>query len=97
MDRMQRFGAEQASFQQNAAAAEALIALQAKRYKIKGDAEHSTQEKMRAIKALRVWYVEFCKLARIAFQDTPQILESFGMVVYASKRKRKVVPQEEAA
>lgn len=94
METLQQYGATPESFEQNKAAAEALLALKAQRLKKKGDAENSTQQKNQAIKALRAWYGEFRKLARIAFQDTPQVLETFGIVVPSSKKKRKEAVQE---
>lgn len=93
MDKLVQFGATPESFDQNQAAAEALLALKAQRLKKKGDAENSTQQKLQSIKALRAWYGEFRKLARIAFQDTPQVLETFGMVVPSTKKKRKETSQ----
>lgn len=96
MERLQQYGIIQESFQQNKAAAEALLALKAQRLKKKGDAENSTQVKDKAVRELRAWYGEFRKLARIAFQDTPQTLETFGIVVPSSKRKRKEVSEKQA-
>lgn len=81
---LQPFGANVELFQQNKAAIEALLVLKAQRLKKKGDAEDSTEQKNQSIKALRAWYGEFRKLARIAFQDSPQVLETFGMVVPSS-------------
>ena len=89
IDRLQQFGATEESFQQNKAAVDALVVLKARRLKKKGDAENSTQLRNQTIKELRAWYGEFRKLARIAFQDTPQVLETFGMVVPSTKKKRK--------
>ncbi len=89
MIRLQPYGASVEAFEQNKAAIEALVTLRAQRQMKKGDAEHSTQEKNQAIKALRDWYGEFRKLARIAFQDTPQVLETFGIVVPSAPKKRK--------
>jgi len=93
MDRLQQYGATPESFQQNKAAAEALLALKAQRLKKKGDAENSTQLRNKTIRELKAWYGEFRKLARIAFQDTPQVLETFGMVVPSTKKKRKEASQ----
>ncbi len=98
MDRLLQFGATQASFDQNRSAIEALVTLRNRRMQKKGEAEDSTEQKVEAIKALRAWYGEFRKLARIAFKKTPQVLETFGMVVLSAKRKKKAeAPQEETA
>lgn len=40
-----------------------------------------------AIKELSAWYGDFPKLARIAFKDNPQVLESFGMVMSTQQKK----------
>lgn len=96
MEKLQQYGADQAQFQQNEAAIEALLTLKAERLKKKGDAEHSTQVKDQTIKALRAWYGEFRKLARIAFHDTPQVLETFGIVILSAKRKHKETAEEQA-
>lgn len=91
LPRLQQYGATPESLQQNKAGAEALVALKAQRLRKKGEAENGTQVKQQAIKALKTWYSEFRRLARIAFQDTPQILETYGMVVRSSAKKRNVV------
>jgi hypothetical protein len=95
MEELKQFGATEEAFQQNKAAVEALLELKAQRMKKKGDAENSTQEKNQVIKDLRAWYGEFRKLARIAFKDNPQVLESFGMVVSTQRKKRLESPVKE--
>lgn len=95
MEKLQKYGADQASFHQNQAAIEALLALKAQRLKKKGDAENSTQMKAQSIKDLRSWYAEFRRVARVAFHDSPQLLETFGMVVLSSKRKHKEAATEQ--
>lgn len=90
MEKLEQFGATAALFQQNKEAVEALLVLKAERLKKKGDAENSTEERDKAIKALRAWYGDFRKIARIAFKDTPQELETYGIKVSSVKRKPKV-------
>ncbi len=97
MERLQQFGATEESFAQNKAAAEALLALKAQRLKKKGDAEHSTLARDQAVKELRTWYGEFRKLARLAFSETPQKLETFGIVVRTTRRKRKAATDSTTA
>ena len=89
MDTLVQFGATPEAFGQNKAAVEALLTLRDRRMQKKGEAEDSTQQKKEAVKALRAWYGEFRKLARIAFRKNPQVLETFGMVVPSAPRKRK--------
>ena len=72
---------------------EALLALKAQRMKCKGEAEHSTQVRNQTLQELRAWYGEFRKLARMAFQQTPQTLETFDIVVRSSPRKRSEVSE----
>lgn len=81
LDRLQAFGVTEPTLQQNKAAIEALVSLKGQRLKKKGEAENSTYLRDESIRALRAWYGEFRKLARIAFKETPQELESFGIVV----------------
>jgi hypothetical protein len=98
MDKLQQFGATPESFEQNKAGIKALIKLESRRLKKKGDAEDSTEQKNEAIKELREWYGEFRRLARMAFKKNPQVLETFGMVVLSAKRKKKAeAPQEDTA
>ena len=81
LDRFQEIGLTEAALQQNKAAVDTLVNLKGQRLKKKGEAENSTYLRDASIKALRAWYGEFRKLARIAFKDTPQELEIFGIVV----------------
>lgn len=96
MARLQQFGAAPESFQQNQAAVQALLDMRAQRLHHKGSAEQVTQERNEKIKELRAWYGEFRRLARIAFKDTPQRLETFGMVVPSKPRRRKASSKTEA-
>ena len=87
--KLQQYGATPESLQQNQAAAQALFDLRAQRLNQKGKAEHGTQERNQAIRELRVWYSDFLRLARVAFHEKPQLLETFGIVVRSAPRKRK--------
>lgn len=89
MTQLQKFGATPETFQQNQAAAQALFDMRAQRLNRKGKAEHNTQERNEAIRELRTWYSDFRRLARVAFRKSPQLLETFGIVVSAKPRKRK--------
>lgn len=90
LEKLQQYGVTPEAFQQNQAAVQALLDLKAQRIKKKGKAENSTQEKNLRIKELRAWYGEFRKLARMAFQDSPQLLETFGIIVPSGTQKRKL-------
>ena len=87
-ERLGQYGAPAEALQQNHAALDALVALRAQRFLSKGDAEDSTQEKAQSLQELRAWYGEFRKIARIAFQDNPQRLETYGIIVSSPRRKR---------
>jgi len=65
------------------ASVQALLALKEDRLLKKSKVEDSTQEKRKAMKALKAWVQEFISIARIAFKDNPQTLEAFGIVVAA--------------
>ena len=91
MTQLQKFGATPEAFQQNKAAAQALLALKAQRLDRKGKTESSTQRRNQKIKELRDWYGDFRRLARVAFKNDLQLLETFGIVVPSTPRKRKRV------
>lgn len=94
LEKLQRFGADE-QWQQNQAATEALLALKVQRLKKKADSENSTQVKDQTIEALKAWYADFRRIARTAFHNTPQLLESFGIVVYSSRKNRTTAPSPE--
>ena len=89
MSQLQQFGATPEAFQQNEAAVQALLALKAQRLDRKGKVESNTQRRNQKIKELRAWYGDFRRLARVAFKEDPQLLETFGIVVPSKPRKRK--------
>ncbi len=89
MAQLQKFGAIPEAFQQNEAAVQALLALKAQRLDRKGKTESGTQRRNQKIKELRDWYGDFRRLARVAFKNDLQLLETFGIVVPSTPRKRK--------
>ena len=91
MTQLQKFGATPEAFQQNEAAVQALLALKAQRLDRKGKTESTTQRRNQKIKELRDWYGDFRRLARVAFKNDLQLLETFGIVVPSTPRKRKRV------
>jgi hypothetical protein len=91
MTQLQKFGAIPEDFQQNEAAVQALLALKAQRLDRKGKTESNTQQRNQKIKELRDWYGDFRRLARVAFKNNLQLLETFGIVVPSQPRKRKRV------
>ena len=70
---------------QNQASIEALIALRNRRIRMKGEAEEATHNRNLRIQALRAWLKEFYGIARIALQDSPQLMEVLGVMVKSGK------------
>ncbi len=96
MTQLQKFGATPEAFQQNEAAVQALLALKAQRLDRKGKTESTTQRRNQKIKELREWYGDFRRLARVAFKNDLQLLETFGIVVPSTPRRRKRKPVAKA-
>ena len=78
---MKKHGVLPEELQQAKAGIEALLAMQNRSSRIKGVAESATQERNASLDALSAWHVEFRAAARLAFKNTPQKLEAFGMKV----------------
>ena len=70
---------------QNQAGIEALISMRNRRIRMKGEAEEATHQRNLSIKTLRTWLKEFYSIARIALQDSPQLLEALGITVKTGK------------
>ncbi len=54
--------------------------LHADYYKEKGDSEEATRIKDKSLAALEEWMIDFHATAKIALEETPQYLESLGIV-----------------
>ncbi len=78
---MEPFGINLELIRQTKISVASLLDMKEERARKKGVAEDTTQEKKKAFKELREWVVEFRTLARYAFKDSPQMLESFGILV----------------
>ena len=78
---MDAYGITQPMLEQAQASIGAVLATKRTRTRKKGVAQDSTQEKRKAFMELKAWIIEFRKVARFAFRDNPQLLESFGIVV----------------
>lgn len=72
---------QQSELAQNQASVEALMALRNRRLQMKGEAEEATRTRNLSMQALRKWMREFYSIARIALQDSPQLLEALGVPV----------------
>ncbi len=55
----------------------------------KGEAEEATRIRDEKLKALKAWMKDFRAIARVALQDSPQLLEAIGIVVKSKKPSRK--------
>ncbi len=75
----------QSELSQNQASVEALIAMRNRRMQKKGEAEEATRLRNESMKALHLWMKEFRSIARIALQDSPQLLEALGIIVKSQK------------
>ncbi len=78
---MKKHGAVADELARGKAMAETLIAIHTQRKSNKGDAQSSTQKRNQALKDLNHWVSNYKKVARVALQDDPQLLEVLGIVV----------------
>ncbi len=81
MAAMKKHGAKAEEMAQGKAMAEALTAIYQQKKSNAGDAQSATQKRDDVFKALNRWAGNFKKVARIALQDDPQLLEALGMVI----------------
>ena len=83
--------------QERAKIAEFVLALQT-RAGMKGDAKEATKEQRKALKALHEWYAAYIKIAGVALQDKPNLLEKLGILKRVSKTKaQRSAPAKSAA
>ena len=75
------FGISPKEIQQATTDTTQLLVLRQARIRQKGLAESCTQEKKDAFRQLKKWLSEFRAIARVAFKENPQMLETFGMLV----------------
>ncbi|MEQ9440224.1 MAG: hypothetical protein RIG62_14315 [Cyclobacteriaceae bacterium] len=80
---LEHYGISKKEIQQNRTAIKALQTMKEERMRIKALAENCTQTKQESLQRLRSWVIEFRSMARIAFKQTPQMLEAFGIPVIA--------------
>ncbi|WKN33857.1 hypothetical protein PZB74_11030 [Porifericola rhodea] len=78
---LQPYGVSRKELEQSRSAVKTLLGMKKDRSWQKAKAEHCTQEKNAAMKALREWLVEFRTIARLACKHNPQMLEMFGIRV----------------
>lgn len=78
---MKKHGAKAEELAQGKAMADALRATQQDKQSITGDAQSATQRRDEVLKAMNRWVSDFKKIAQVALQDDPQLLESLGILV----------------
>ena len=54
--------------------------------KYKGESQQSTKDKNKAFDSLDKWVKDFYQIAKLTFEDRPQLLEIFGKFVRSSKQ-----------
>ncbi|MEQ9440027.1 MAG: hypothetical protein RIG62_13310 [Cyclobacteriaceae bacterium] len=62
---------------------EALLGLYSQQSQRKAEAQHITEQRNKALKDLDHWMRDFYRIAKVALQDEPQLLEMLGYVVPA--------------
>jgi len=78
---MKRNGAPAEEIVQGKAMAEALMAAYQNKKSNAGDAQSATQKRDAVLRALDRWVSDFKKIAQVALQDDPQLLEVLGIMV----------------
>jgi hypothetical protein len=51
----------------------------------KGSAQQATRDQDAALKALKLWYQQYIKIARVALQGKKELLEKLGIRMLSSK------------
>jgi hypothetical protein len=90
LDRLAAFGISEALLAEGQRQIEAVAASNAARQRRLGAARDATRARDEAIAALDSWMSDFVKIARVALQDRPQLLEKIG--VPAHKRRAAHAP-----
>ena len=83
---MTGYGVSQESLQQAKAMVEALATARQQQLQRKGEAQHATEQRNAAVKAMDAWMRDFRAAARVALKDNPQWLEMLGMLVRSKVR-----------
>ena len=78
---IERYGVKAESLQEIQTQLEELLALYDQQSRCKAEAQHTTEQRNRAMKELDTWMREFFLIAKIALKDEPQLLEMLGLVV----------------
>lgn len=76
-----RFGVTTAAIAQTQADIQAVIRANVTRETEKGEAQQATKDRDAALDTLLDWQSDFIAVARIALEDTPQLLETLGVRV----------------
>ncbi|WPP49483.1 hypothetical protein [Catalinimonas niigatensis] len=79
------FGLTAEALAQGQAMVEAVASTRNQRIMRKGEAEEATRLRDQSIKDLKAWMSEFRIMAKIALKDSPQLLESLGILMKTQK------------
>ncbi|WPP50687.1 hypothetical protein [Catalinimonas niigatensis] len=79
------YGLTAEALAQGQAMVEAVASIRNQRMLRKGEAEEATRLRDQSIKDLKAWMSEFRIMAKLALKDSPQLLESLGIVMKTQK------------
>jgi hypothetical protein len=86
--RLNAFGISQAQLASSQSQLNLVAASHATRQQRKGAAQDATHQRDLAIAALHSWMGDFVKVARVALQDRPQLLEKIGVPAHKRRAAR---------
>jgi hypothetical protein len=92
LDRLAAFGITQSALATGQLHVEAIGTGDAARHQRKGAAQDATRARDAALAALDAWMSDFVKIARVALQDRPQLLEQLGVAAPARRTSRQPAP-----
>nr|WKN34193.1 hypothetical protein K4G66_17585 [Tunicatimonas sp. TK19036] len=78
---MAKYGVPKAKLEQMLASAQSAMVLLIEQQQAKGDAQRATQHKQQSLQELKQWCRNFQRIAEVALQDDPQLLEVLGKTV----------------
>ena len=78
---MAGYGVQTATLQEIETQLEELLALHDQQSQRKAEAQHTTEQRNKAMKELDNWMRDFHQIAKIALKNEPQLLEMLGIVV----------------
>jgi hypothetical protein len=92
LDRLAPFGITPVLLAKGQSQIDAVAASDAARQQRQGAAQHSTKARDAAIATMDAWMSDFVKIARVALQDRPQLLEKIGVAAPSRRALRPSAP-----